>query len=80
MVLFLKKYAKKEGITFAEAIREAVVEKKEAITKTTKKKTKKKDQPDPFADVIREARKKFKGTKTYHNDLTDDELLYLYDK
>ena len=77
-VEFYKQYARKEGTSFAEAIRVVVEEKRKKIEKKVHKKKKalSKKKEHPIMGFIRDAERKFKHTKYYHPELSDDELLY----
>lgn len=70
-VEFYKQYAREEGKSFTEVIRQAVAEKKEKLKKQKKE--------HPFVSFIYDMRRKYKNKKTYYKNLSDDELLVAHE-
>lgn len=77
---FFKEYAKKKEISFAQVIREAMLEKKIKLEKKSgKAKSFSKKMKEPYKSLfanIKKIEEEFKDAPYYHPKLSDDQLLY----
>ena len=77
---FFREYAKKKDRSFAQIIREAVLEKKIKLEKkSVKMKLVLKKMNEPYKSLLTKLKKieeEFRDAPYYHPKLSDDELLY----
>lgn len=75
---FYKAYARQQGKSFAELMRDILNEKQSLLVKKQKipKKRKLEDRYQALLDSINKLNKKFSKVKYHYPEISDDELLY----